>query len=144
MGGDTITEIVADDVVIADSFERFIFQAMSKAEVLRRHMAHRGWAIEDEILVREKNRYYVIIVSHPGNCSYVLTDLELELGPLILTSDHEINRLFMGRQIEKYRTAYADILHSGQAASITAAKDYKDKISGLEEILGAKQSQTHY
>ncbi len=139
LGGDTIVEILAHDGDKAASFQRFIFQPMSKAGVLREWLANRGWVIEDERLVRENRRVYLVIVSRPGNCPYVLTDLEIDIGPLILKKDNEINRGFIQRNLQKYKHIYADLMRSPLPKNGELAHDYREKIVRLEEILGVSQ-----
>jgi tRNA (adenine22-N1)-methyltransferase len=139
LGGDTIVEILAYDGDKAASFQRFIFQPMSKARALRQWLANRGWVIEDERLVRENRRVYLVIVSRPGNCPYVLTDLEIDIGPLILKEDNEINRGFIQRYLQKYKHIYVDLMRSPLPKNSELAHDYRKKIVRLEEILGVSQ-----
>jgi len=140
MGGDTIIDILAHDWDKAASFQGYVFQPMSKAEVLRQRLASRGWIIEDERLVQENGHIYLAISSRPGNCPYYLTGLELELGSIILKADTEIKRKYLARYSQKCRRIYRDLLLSPLQFNRVLADEYQEKIIILEEVLHASQS----
>jgi tRNA (adenine22-N1)-methyltransferase len=140
MGGDTIIEILAHEWDKAASFGQYVFQPMSKAEVLREHLARRGWIIDDECLVDEHGYIYLVITSRPGNCPYHLTGLELELGPSILKADNEIKRIYIERYLQKCQRIYKELLRSSLHRNRVLAEEYQEKAEILEEILNASQS----
>ena len=139
MGGDTMVEILGHDWNKAASFRRFVFQPMTKAQVLRQRLASRGWIIEEERLGLENGRFFQVIASRPANCPYPLTDLEMEIGATILRADDELKREFIQLYMQKYQRIYEDLIGSTLHRNRLLADDYKDKISGLEEILGASK-----
>jgi len=139
MGGDTIIDILAHDWAKAASFQRFVFQPMSKAEVLRQRLASRGWVIEEERLVLENGKIFLIMASSPANCPYPLTDLEIEIGPLILKANDKLTRSFIQGYLRKYNRIYAELMRSSLHRNHLLIDDYRGKIERLEEILGASQ-----
>lgn len=140
MGGETIVDILAYDWPKAASFNEYIFQPMSKPEVLRQHLSNQGWTIVDERLVQEQDKIYLVMNSKPDYCPYHLTPLELELGPVILKADHEINRTYLTRHLQQYRKIYEKLLQSSLSRNRTLADLYRDKINGLEEVLYVSKS----
>jgi tRNA (adenine22-N1)-methyltransferase len=140
MGGDTIVEILSNDWDKSASFERFVFQPMSKPEVLRHHLVSQGWMIKDERLVSENGRIFLIIAGVPGNSPYYLSDLELIIGPLILKSKDKLSRLFMQKYLDKYVRIYTDLMKSPLHRNRVLAQGYKELAKRLEEILYACQS----
>jgi tRNA (adenine22-N1)-methyltransferase len=140
MGGDTIVEILADDWDKAASFQRFVFQPMSKAEVLRRRLASRGWIITEERLVSENARVFLVLASRPAHCPYQLTDLEFELGPAILKADDEMKKRYIRAYVRKYQRIEQQLLQLPQRRQQLWAQEYRDKILRLEEIINASQS----
>ena len=90
MGGETIVDILSFDWAKAQSFSHYVFQPMSREQVLRRELALQGWPIIDETLVKEKDRYYVVISSSPGNQPYKLSVLQSEIGPVILETENKL------------------------------------------------------
>jgi Predicted SAM-dependent methyltransferase len=135
MGGETIVDILAYDWPKAASFKKYVFQPMSKPETLRQHLSAQGWVIVDERLVQEQGKIYLAMTSKPGYCPYHLTPLELELGPVILKADHEINRTYLTRHLQQFRKIYEELLKSRLSRNRTLANLYRDKINGLEEVL---------
>jgi len=139
MGGDTIIDILAHDWEKADGFQRFVFQPMSKAGVLRQRLASRGWLIEEERLVLENGKIFLVIASSPANCPYPLTDLEIEIGPLILKDNNKLTRRFIQVYLNKYNHIYADLTKSALNRNNQLIQDYRQKVERLEEILGASK-----
>ena len=141
MGGDTIIDILGYDWNKAASFQRFLFQPMSRARTVRANLAEQGWPIEDERLVREKNRIYVVIAARPGHSPYSLSPLELEVGPLILGADGELKREYISAILHQMRTAHQQMMHSARDDIMRAAVVNLEIIARLEEILDASHRE---
>ncbi len=140
MGGETIVDILAYDWDKADSFRKYVFQPMSKAEILRQRLASRGWIIDDERLVEEHGYIYLAITSHPGNCPYHLNSLELEVGPYIIKADDAIKRLYITRYLQKCERIYRGLLGSPLHRNQVLADAYREKNIALGEVLNANHS----
>jgi tRNA (adenine22-N1)-methyltransferase len=140
MGGETIAAILAYDWDKAASFRKFIFQPMTKAAVLRRTLAERGWLILQEKLLRDNHRYVVIIVSQPGSRPYCLDELEAEIGREALKADNQLKREYLFKFMEKYTKIYESLKHSTRQDNKLLASACRDKIERLELILGASHS----
>lgn len=137
MGADTMVEILSHDEAKARSFQRFIFQPMSKAEVLRRYLARNGWPVIAEQLVQENNQFFQVLASEPDHTPYHLTALEAELGSNALRADTEIKRSFLKLYRDKYLRVFNQLLTSEQEEIRARATDYHERIKELEMILGA-------
>lgn len=61
MGGETIRDILSESDYSVLSGATLILQPMTHSELLREHLIKRGFSILDERVVREQNRFYVII-----------------------------------------------------------------------------------
>lgn len=86
MGGETISEIIeGSDGKLEGA--RLILQPNVAAPRLRRCLNRCGYEIKNETLVRDGRRIYVIIEAVPGEQS--LTDVEYEVGPVILKNQPE-------------------------------------------------------
>lgn len=137
MGADTMVEILSHDEEKSRSFQRFVFQPMSKAGVLRRYLARHGWPVVAEQLVGENNQFFQVLASEPGNTPYHLTALETELGLNALQADTELKRSFLKLYLDKYIRVANELLASGQEEIRARATDYHERIKELEMILGA-------
>ncbi|MGI5920798.1 MAG: tRNA (adenine(22)-N(1))-methyltransferase [Syntrophomonadaceae bacterium] len=140
MGGDTIVAILAQDLVKSVSFPRYIFQPMSKWQVLRSFLAAQGWPVEEEKLVKENGHFFVVMAASPGHTPYHLSRLEAEIGPSILRADTELKRDFMQKYRNKYLKTYHSLIMSRQEENVQAAGEYRKMVERLEEILDAGDS----
>lgn len=86
MGGETISEIIEGSNGKLEG-ARLILQPNVAVPQLRRCLNRSGYRIENEALVRDGRRVYVIIEAVPGEQS--LTDFEYEVGPVILKEQPE-------------------------------------------------------
>ncbi len=139
MGGETIVDILSCDWQKSESYARYVFQPMSRPQVLRRELSLRGWPILDERLVEERNRYFVIISSCPGNLRYILSPLELEVGPVILRTESEFKKDYLKGYLKKYVNIYHSLMKSTGTEN-HILEEYRKIIGELEEILGAGKS----
>lgn len=81
MGGETIAGIVARGGEKLGR-ARLIMQPNVAAPFLRAELARLGYAIDDEEVVRDGRRLYVIISATPGEADY--DDFELNVGPVLM------------------------------------------------------------
>ncbi len=139
MGGETIVNILSCDWEKARSYLRYVFQPMSRPQVLRRELSFRGWPILDERIVKEKNVYYVIISSCPGSIQYKLSALELEVGPVILRTESELKKEYLERHLNKFYTIFNSLINSRNAED-GILKAYRRLIEELEVIMDAGKS----
>lgn len=137
MGGDNIAEILSRKWSHSASYKKFIFQPMSKAEVLRRELSQQGWPILEEKLVEEQQRIYLILSSCPGDTPYELTPLELDLGPIILRCDNPLKKRFLKDSLKKYHRVYQGLLQSKDIIRPDSLEEYEKRIKTLEEIIHA-------
>lgn len=103
MGGDTITGILQYDQQKSCSYQHYVFQPMSKAEVLRQLLADWGWPILEERLVRENGHYYTAFSSRPGHSPYPLDILQKYLGLDNLQADDETIKDYLHYKLRRYQ-----------------------------------------
>ncbi len=143
LGGDSIAAILEYDWQKSGSFKRFILQPMSRAGVLRKCLADRGWPIAEEKLVMENEQYFPIIISQPGSQPYQLDELEAEIGPQILQSNDKIKRGLIVSYVEKYGKVYRNLIRSTQPENHVLAQKYLEMIQRLEVILDASHGKRY-
>lgn len=86
MGGDTICGIMDRAPWCYDSRYCFIFQPMTKSEILRYWLINNGFGITDELLVDDQKQKYQIIKAQ-FNVSTPLNDAQLFCGDIDKTND---------------------------------------------------------
>lgn len=84
MGAQTILRILQTDTDRIGN-AALILQANADTPLLRTWLAASGFAIEEERLVLDKGRYYVILRAATGPCAY--TPKECYLGPCLLARE---------------------------------------------------------
>lgn len=139
MGGDLITDILARNWDKAETFSRFLMQPMSRGCVLRRALANRGWPIVDETLVMEKGQFYVIIESQPGHQAYKLSDVEEELGPMVLKGASPLKKPYLNYYLDKYKKVCDSLAQSTRTAAHGTRKNMISRLRELEAIIDASQ-----
>ena len=139
MGGDTIVGMLASDREKAGSFGYYLFQPMSKPDVLRNELSISGWPILAERLVQDQRRYYAIIASCPGSTPYKLTRLEMDVGPKILKDDNKLNQTYLRYWLQKYYAVYRSLSKKDKQENNTILEQYKKRIDELEGILNASK-----
>jgi len=86
MGGELIWRIISDSEYVKTLGVRLILQPMTHAHDLREGLYSHGFDIVDEILVKDRNRVYQIIVAEFDGIIRSATDVELWLGKKIIES----------------------------------------------------------
>lgn len=82
MGGDTIIDILSEGKDRLDHIKSMIISPQSEWEKVRRYSSSLGFYIENEKLIVDSNKYYLIIKFKKGTKNY--SDDELEFGPILL------------------------------------------------------------
>ncbi|NMC26566.1 MAG: SAM-dependent methyltransferase [Syntrophomonadaceae bacterium] len=141
LGGDTLARMLAADWEKAASFPNYVFQPMSKPEVLRQALADRGWQIVSETVVEERGRLYLVLTSHPGMQPYQLSDIEIAVGPRILQAETEIKRQYIWRILQAWLRIESRLRSSTQAENRRQAEIIRERIQRLEEIWHANQGK---
>lgn len=135
MGGDTIVDIISRDFLKAETYERFILQPMSRPYVVRELLAKRGWTLNEERLVYENNRFFVILSYTPSNNPYNLTPLQLDIGSLLLENNYKYKLEYLRHYLTKYKNIYNKLANSKGAKEQELLKEYYAKIRELEDII---------
>lgn len=122
MGGEMIAAILEQAPWCRDARYRFVFQPMTKAEVLREYLYRTGFEIQRETLAAEKDKLYtVMLVCYTGvsrNISEVLALLgEARADPLF----EEKRR----REIKRLKAIYRSLENKKDAAEM------REKIAAL-------------
>ena len=85
MGGPLICEILSENINNTRDFKELILSPQSKIADTRRYLADNGYAIEDEAMVYEDGKYYVIIKAlFNDKKACVINETEALLGPVLL------------------------------------------------------------
>ena len=137
MGGETISDILNASDYPQKSGATLILQPMTHAEVLRNYLFENSFEICDEIVVREDNRFYIIIVSRyltlHENLALQSDTLckNAELGTIIKTSKQCGEEYLLWRKSVTERT-----LNQLKSSNNNSQKEYfTDLLNDIEQRL---------
>lgn len=135
MGGELITRILDEGKETAPDI--LILSCNTKAEILRQWLCSNSYVIRDEELVAEGRRFYPVILAEKG-CSLQLSELELELGPVLLRKRPEALMRLLDRRIENAREYCERIDRHGSENAGRKYKEIEAKLKQYEELRYAR------
>ncbi len=135
LGGDNISEILSMDWEKAESFKHYILQPMSRGRVVRETLARRGWPILHEYLVREEEKYFIIIATGPGSKPYTLSSLQADLGLAMLDGREGEVLSYLELALKKYKNIIYGYKLAGYKVYDSRYVEIQSKIVELEEII---------
>ncbi len=127
MGAASIMQILAEEPAIAHSAARLVLQPMRGAARLRRWLQDNGWQLVREELAAENGHLYEIMAAEPGR-GRAYTNVEYEVGPLLLAAGHPLLAEQLAQKTAFYRGLLAAMAASNRAG--VAAK-----YAGLQKLL---------
>lgn len=105
MGGRLITDIL--NRANLQYVKRLILSANSENTVLREFLEEKNFKIISEEFIKDKNKYYQIIISEPGKMK--LSDLEREFGPINIRNNTSVFKEYINKLIRKLETAIKNV-----------------------------------
>ena len=100
MGGSLMLDILDAAPAVVDRLQRIILQPNVGAEAVRIWAEKNRWQIVDEALVRENDRFSVILALEQGR-GKPMSAVELYLGPVLLEQRHPLLGLYISEEWEK-------------------------------------------
>lgn len=125
MGGDLISKILEDGKNKISNVNKFILGANTKVTSLRRYLNDNNYTIVDEVIVKEKNKYYELIKTIKALNSKKLSDLDIMMGPILRIKKDAIF-------LEKWQGVYQNYQKIIDKKDVT---DIKKKMKLIEEVL---------
>ena len=128
MGGELIADILSRVEFIKNEKIRLILQPMTHAEAVRAFLCENGYAIVDEVLVRDDKIYQIICAEYTGETeSY--TDVELLLGRKNIERGGE---LFF-ETVERFKGVFSQRMQGKKKAMEDTSEEEK-MLRALEEL----------
>jgi tRNA (adenine22-N1)-methyltransferase len=126
MGGRLIKSILNEADL--SHLKRLVLSPNSEAYVVREYLQNNNFMIVDEEIVKDKHKYYQIIVAEPGKM--VLSDIEKEFGPLIIQKQSNEFKAFIAGLINQLEEAVSNVIDEDKKESIILRiKELKEVIS---------------
>lgn len=115
MGGELIADIISRSAYSKTAGVKLILQPMTSAYELRKFLYSSGFDISRELLCREDDHIYQIIVASYTGGTFLPTEVELHLGAYNISKheDEALFREFTQKKEDKYETIYKGKLKAG-------------------------------
>lgn len=137
LGGLSIAQILAEGYAAARAAEQLLLQPMRHAEELRRRLAAGGFRLANEVLARERQRFYVIMAAEPGPMP-AYPEALLAVGPLLVARPDPLLKPYLEMRIARERRIYARIEKAAcSAAGRARARLALERVRAWEELLDA-------
>ena len=148
MGGVLMVEILSADLPKSRSMAKFILQPRNRAHVLRRWLAHNGFSIVKEVLVRERHNLCEIIVASPDGAgpeqnwvdkAWPDRDIRWEVPPMYESTDDPLAEEYLHRKLEREKRVLREV-RKAQSLNLERLKELDDRIAYLKDLWGKRRS----
>jgi tRNA (adenine22-N1)-methyltransferase len=121
MGGAKVRGIVDASPEVVAELERLVLQPNTEWTQTRRWIAEHRFALEDEVLVEDRGKFYVVFAVRPlaGDDSG-FTEADLELGPILRRRGGATFEAWLAAERDRLATALAGIEAHGDPESDAA------------------------
>lgn len=135
MGGALMLEILDAAPGVVDRLQRIILQPNVGVEAVRIWAEKNRWHIVQEELIRENDRFSVIIAMEPGRSLNSMTPVELFLGPELLAKQHPLLGLYISEEWDKTQKVLAQLAQSGSEESRHKEKMLQRKWDDINGVI---------
>lgn len=135
MGGALMLEILDAAPGVVDRLQRIILQPNVGMEAVRIWAEKNRWHIVQEELIRENDRFSVIIAMEPGRSLKSMTPVELFLGPELLAKQHPLLGLYISEEWDKTQKVLAQLAQSGSEESRHKEKMLQRKWEDINGVI---------
>lgn len=128
MGGALTKRILAEHPEVWKKMNNLVLQPQSEIEEVRRYIYAEDFRIEEEDMVEEEGKYYVMLRCVPGKAA-PLTDVAFRYGGYLLQTKNEILKQYLIKQ----RQQFLEILKKLGTRRFERQKELQEKLAMIEE-----------
>ena len=133
MGGETIASILAAVPWTGQPGHRYILQAMSGMDGLRRYLSESGFSILRELLVPEGETLYIVLLAEPGNMA-PLSEGEIWVGRQNSDMESPLRGRYLAQEIEKLRRAIDGLAKTQKPEEAEKRRAYEAILLEVEKM----------
>ena len=134
MGGNTIINIIDQCRGVLDDVTRLVLQPMTDAGSLRLWLARNGWRLVDEELVKEGEKFYVIMAAEPG-IDPQEDHFLLEMGPLLVEKYSPVLVEYLEKIKMDLQKMLSGLTRSRSEESMDKAVEITNRLTRLKELI---------
>lgn len=134
MGGYLTRDILAQDLELVQTMNQLILQPQQDICQVRRFLHSIHFKIQNEIFIKDEDKYYTIIIAIPGYEKYE-NAYEYNYGKLLIEQKTELFKTYMLEKHQKLSAIYQH-LSQGQSPYIERRKqELKEELTIHEEVM---------
>lgn len=138
MGGPLIVSILEKDLEALKSVTRLILQPNIHAKVIREWAMQNHWAILDEVILKEDDKIYEILVLQRGEMK--LSEQEILLGKQLMVNKSDVFIEKWTKEIENWKRILTSIERADNSTDIVKKReDVMHLIKLVEEALNNEE-----
>lgn len=138
MGGELMLRILRDGAHVWDSVARFILSPQSELEVFRRGLESMGFAIEEEIMLREEGKYYTVIVAARGFMHYE-EGFRYRYGDCLIRKKSPVLREYLEQERQKLLTIRERLAAQDSEGARERSLEVEAELCRIKEAYDAMQ-----
>lgn len=134
LGTNTILNILKRSRGVLAGVSRLVLQPMADAGALREWLVKNGWRLVDEELVKEDEKFYVIIAAEPGEeCPE--DQLMMEVGPILVGKCSPVLVEYLEKIKSDYQRVLSGLARSRTDQSMEKAIEMTNRLARLREVI---------
>ncbi len=141
MGGNTIVGILERSRGELAGVKRLVLQPMSDAAALRVWLVQNGWRLVDEELIKDEEKFYVIIAAEPGEDCYEDPFL-LEVGPILVNKCSPVLAEYLEKIKGDYQRVLSGLARSRTEQSMEKAVEITSRLARIREVISRCRLKT--
>lgn len=134
LGGIQIAEIILNSIEISKVSKKLILQPMQKANILRRELNNMGFAIIDEEIIFEDDRYFEIIITRYSGKKESLEEIDFYFSKVLIEKKDKVYLDFLRERkngIEKILNSFV----SDNSRSKNRREELFNLLKKTEEVI---------
>ena len=137
MGGDTIANILAQNLNKSHSLKRYILQPMTRSEKLREFLVKNQFKIDQELIIEDKksqkDRFFNILIVSNG-VSHQLSENELIFGQMDKIRQDSDFKNYIKYQLSQYANRLEKMKNSNSKRTVKRRLEFERRFRFLEKI----------
>lgn len=136
MGSATMIEILEAKPELVLKLQQLVLQPMVGVGQMRKWLVENGWAINNEILVKDDGFIYTVLSALPGQQS--ISDwLTLELGPILLKEKPPLLKDYISKMLSDYENVLINLAQTQSQEVKQKRLDLLEKINLLKGVISS-------
>jgi tRNA (adenine22-N1)-methyltransferase len=134
MGTQTMIKILTESMPIVNRLKRLVLQPMAEIPVLREWLYRHHFHLTHEELVREGDRYYVVMAAGLGH-KPMPSVTELEVGPLLIANRHPLLVPYLAKTIRQDEQVLLELKNITTEKAIRQQQLLEKRLEELKEVM---------